>query len=654
MSIERMTMVNIVGPIDILEDVCKQVVLSKCFHPVNAMDEIDTTDFTISTTENNLQALIDVNYVRPYIYEKDYSTIGKEIEGLYSIANVEIKNVNDKDLILDYIKLEKKVQDISSLFEDLNKELTMCKEKQKKVNEYMKNMEYFKEVNINMEDLEGLNNFYTQVYKISKDNIIKIKSNYDNIPSIVKSVYKDKEYNIVIVITPKVLKKESDRIFKSLNCVELELPRQYLGTPRAILVKLHEELDKVNLDINNISNKIKKINIENKIDIGIVNRSFQLQKKTTELKNNTACTNEFFYLCGWVPESMLNDLKNKISCCGGKIILIEKKPDKIQNKNIIPPTKLKNNFFIKPFESMVNMYGIPSYEESDPTSFLAITYMIMFGAMFGDLGQGIIFILAGLYLKYKMNRVNLGGILSRLGISSSIFGLVYGSIFGFDDLIEPLLIRPIDNIKEILLTAVIFGCSLLILGFIYSLINNIKKRDLENGLFGKDGLAGLIFYIFILIFAFTKVNNIKIFNTTVWLMLFIILLLIMVFKQPLANIIKNKRPLYNERKSDYFIEGGFGALETILSMFSNTISFIRVGAFALNHVGLFVAFASMAQMMKNSLGSIFIYILGNVVIIGLEGLIVFIQGLRLEYYELFSKYYDGSGLRFNPIMLSNE
>lgn len=654
MSIERMTMVNIVGPIDILEDVCKQVVLSKCFHPVNAMDEIDTTDFTISTTENNLQALIDVNYVRPYVHEKDYSIISKKIEKLHSIANIEMENVNDKDLILDYIKLEQKVQDVSSLFEELNKELTMYKEKQKKLNEYMKSMEYFKEVNINMEDLEGVNNFYTQVYRISKDNIIKIKSNYDNIPSIVKSIYKDKEYNIVIVLTPKVLKKESDRIFKSLNCVELELPRQYLGTPSEILVKLHEELEKVNLDINNISNKIKKINIENKIDIGIVNRSFQLQKKTTELKDNTACTNEFFYLCGWVPESMLNNLKNKISCCGGKIILIEKKPDKIQNKNIIPPTKLKNNFFIKPFESMVNMYGIPSYEESDPTSFLAITYMIMFGAMFGDLGQGTIFIIAGLYLKYKMNRVNLGGILSRLGISSSIFGLIYGSIFGFDDLIEPLLIRPIDNIKEILLTAVIFGCLLLILGFIYSLINNIKKRDLENGLFGKDGLAGLIFYIFILIFAFTKVNNIKIFNTTVWFMLFIILLLIMVFKQPLANLIKNKRPLYNERKSDYFIEGGFGAVETILSMFSNTISFIRVGAFALNHVGLFVAFASMAQMMENGLGSIFIYILGNVVIIGLEGLIVFIQGLRLEYYELFSKYYDGSGLRFNPIMLSNE
>ncbi len=168
-------------------------------------------------------------------------------------------------------------------------------------------------------------------------------------------------------------------------------------------------------------------------------------------------------------------------------------------------------------------------------------------------------------------------------------------------------------------------------------------------MFGKNGLVGLVFYISLLVFAYTKINNVKSLNTNTWVILFVVLLALMVFKQPIANIILKKRPLYNEDKSDYYIEGGFGVIETLLSMFSNTISFIRVGAFALNHVGLFIAFASMAQMINNGFGSAFMYVLGNIIIIGLEGLIVFIQGLRLEYYELFSKYYEGSGFEFNPI-----
>jgi V/A-type H+-transporting ATPase subunit I len=117
----------------------------------------------------------------------------------------------------------------------------------------------------------------------------------------------------------------------------------------------------------------------------------------------------------------------------------------------------------------------------------------------------------------------------------------------------------------------------------------------------------------------------------------------------LSNIILRKKVLFEEGAKDYFIESSFEVVETILSLFSNTLSFIRVGAFALNHVGLFVAFSAMAQMTNNKGASILILILGNIIIICLEGLIVFIQGLRLQYYELFSKYYEGGGVPFEPV-----
>jgi len=133
----------------------------------------------------------------------------------------------------------------------------------------------------------------------------------------------------------------------------------------------------------------------------------------------------------------------------------------------------------------------------------------------------------------------------------------------------------------------------------------------------------------------------------------VVLLLLMVFKQPLAGLVTNNRH-HEESAADYYIEAGFGVIETVLSSASNIISFIRVGAFALNHVGLYIAFATMAEMLKSKTGGIAILVMGNIFIIGLEGLVVFIQSLRLEYYELFSKYYSGYGIEYKPISLYSE
>ena len=131
------------------------------------------------------------------------------------------------------------------------------------------------------------------------------------------------------------------------------------------------------------------------------------------------------------------------------------------------------------------------------------------------------------------------------------------------------------------------------------------------------------------------------------------LLLLMLFKEPLSNKLAHNDKLYRESPANYYVEEGFGVIETLLSMLSNTISFLRVGAFALNHAGLYIAFATLAGMMSTSWGNLAVLILGNIVIIALEGLIVFIQALRLEYYELFTKYYRGDGIEYIPVQIKD-
>lgn len=268
----------------------------------------------------------------------------------------------------------------------------------------------------------------------------------------------------------------------------------------------------------------------------------------------------------------------------------------------------------------------------------------------------------------KLGRPNLGGVLLRIGSTSCIAGIIYGSFFGNESLLPYLFndllhlnfkfIHPIEteNIMPVLGFTVCFGVFLLLIAYVMNLINSIKRKDLENGLFGKNGLAGLILYVSLLLFVVVKLVNLPtIISDTIWYCIFGVLLAVIVVKQPLANALMHKKKLYDEGAADYYMAESFGIIEVIIGFISNTLSFIRIGAFAINHAGLFMAFTILGQLMNGGkatgVGGVLMFIVGNAMIIGLEGLIVFIQGLRLQFYEFFGKYYDGSGIAYKPVAL---
>ncbi|MCI5839509.1 MAG: H(+)-transporting ATPase, partial [Peptoniphilaceae bacterium] len=361
-----------------------------------------------------------------------------------------------------------------------------------------------------------------------------------------------------------------------------------------------------------------------------------------KVKSYMAKGNKYFYLSGWVPQSSIKKVENLENTFNNSMVEINDS-DKVSES---PPTKLKNNKLIKPFENIVNMYGTPNYNEIDPTSFLALTYILLYGMMFGDLGQGIIFILASFLLKKKWKMGS--DLLLRTGVSASIFGLFYGSFFGLEDVIPTLVMKPFDNIMPVLAISIMFGIIIMLISYCLGIYNKlVKQKDLEEGIFGKEGLAGMLMMIsFILLIAKIVILNKMPFILPVGML--IVSILMEIFKQPLSRTIENISPKYDTSASDYYLENSFSIIEAILSVFSNLVSFTRVGAFAINHVGLFMAFEVMASLV-GGIGSFIILLLGNIIIIGLEGMVVFIQCLRLEYYELFSKYYKGDGEKFSPL-----
>ena len=439
-----------------------------------------------------------------------------------------------------------------------------------------------------------------------------------------------------LLVYPEKVKKDVSRSINTLGFVDKELPEDF------VISQIDQEAKKTNDQLNKINRQIDQINSQYEDVLDNISYSLNYAKKSDELKSNMAKGQDYFYLSGWVPETELSQFESLENEYKKTTVTTRD----VETVNEQPPTRLKNNPLFRPFEYLVNMYGAPNYDEVDPTSFFAITYMLLYGLMFGDLGQGLVFLALGFYIS-KKNKTY-GALLKRIGISASIFGLMYGSFFGKEDLIPTLLIKPFDNVMTVLIASVIFGVSLMVISYIIGIYNKVgKQNNIEEGIFGKEGLAGLMMMISFILIVLNLVNKSPI-PMPVGIIMLVLSIIMMVFKQPIARKITGSKRLYDSNKSDYYIESSFSIIEALLSVFSNLVSFTRVGAFAINHVGLYMAFEVMANLAGGFWGGV-ILLLGNLLIIGLEGMIVFIQGLRLEFYEMFSKYYEGNGRLFRPI-----
>ena len=171
-----------------------------------------------------------------------------------------------------------------------------------------------------------------------------------------------------------------------------------------------------------------------------------------------------------------------------------------------PPVLLKNNAAARPFEMYVGMYGMPSYGDFDPTPFVALTYTLLFGIMFADLGQGLLLSLAG-WLLWRFKKMGVGRILVPCGLCSAVFGLVFGSVFGFEHVLDPLYQwlfglseKPLEVMEPattnlIIYAAVGIGFVLVVCAMLLNIYACIRRRDLVHLLFGPNGLPGLIFYV---------------------------------------------------------------------------------------------------------------------------------------------------------------
>ncbi|MDY3088842.1 MAG: V-type ATPase 116kDa subunit family protein [Oscillospiraceae bacterium] len=637
MAIEKMKLVRTYGLIDHLDEFITSCCISGDFHPENAMDYIsDSLGFV------------------PLNEENPYSSSIQKIEEIASIAGVTLKDTFKGDEIIvdsnefDYIDALKE-----KLSESFAKR-TEISDKLQEVEASAEQFNHFIGIDIPIEELLSCEFLKVRFGSIPKDCYPKLKAYESNNLFVFLESSVDEKSHWGIYSAPRTQIDEVDRIFASLYFDRIRIPFS-TGTPKEILAKLNAEKEKLTTELNKIDTEIANFWAENSKHCEQVHAYLEVASLAFDLRRYAAkdSDSDYFIFVGWVPKSSYKRFKQNIEKIDG-VTFEDADPE--QEKRSSPPVKLKNKKPFRPFEMFVEMYGLPSYGGVDITPFVAITYSLLFGIMFADLGQGLVLAIGG-YLVYRIKGAKLAKILVPCGISSAFFGLLVGSVFGYEELLDPLYhaiglqgkpISVMDSINTVLILAIGIGVALVVISMGLNVFCSLKNKKLGEALFSTNGVVGIILYATLVCAVVGFMAGKAVLPAGVVVIVAVVCILLLFFQEILIGMVDKKENYMPEKWSDYIMQNFFEVIEYILTYFSNTVSFLRVGAFVLVHAGMMMVFSSLAGN-EYSVGGIISMIFGNIIVIALEGLLTGIQVLRLEFYEMFSRFYAGDGKPFNSV-----
>ncbi len=366
--------------------------------------------------------------------------------------------------------------------------------------------------------------------------------------------------------------------------------------------------------------------------------------ESVALRRMAGADGDVFYICGWLPEKEQDGFKaacDRLGCTSRF-----EKPGVLDAGKV--PVKFKKGRLAQVFAPFVQMYGVPAYGEADPRLFLALTYCVLFGLMFGDIGQGIVLILVGLYM-YKKRGMWLGGILACVGVPATLFGVVYGSVFGNEHLLPGFKVLEGNGVVTILLLTAGVGVVLIIITGILNIMTGFRQKDYRKALFSSNGVTGVLFLTLLVGgAALTLGLGVPVMGSVVYWIVLALLLLSIWLGEVLVHLLHLEHG-HHEHKSIgmMILEGFFELFESVLSWMSNCLSFMRVGAYSIIHAIMMMIVYSLSEQADGGY-SIIGLVVGNAIVMFIEAALVCIQSLRLEFYELFSRFYTGRGIPFEP------
>lgn len=570
----------------------------------------------------------------------------------------------------------KKAADIIAAYTDLKTRIADATDEAHKVNEAYKEAMAFSNLKVSYSELEHLSFLSLRIGRIPENQYEDLKYRLEGSAVVIKL---GNDSSHILVASSKKGRFALDAELKNHNFVELEVPAEFKGVPESALKGLEQKKAEADKNLKELIAEKSNFAETHQAQIEKLLGSFTIAVQIEDVTRRLESTELVYRITGWIPASETeNYMKGLDELTEGRIAIRAYEPFEVPSvmsgKEQVP-VKLKHGKFVKSFERMIFSYGSPVYGAIDPTPFVAVFFTILFGIMFGDFGQGLFFVLFGILM--LCNVIKVGGwnkfapIFMAIGISSSIMGLLTGEFFGTETVLEPfaewvtglfgaprapiLKLMPSADPKSIYVMFGVFGVAVAIgfvintCGLVLNIINNLGRKRYAEALLGKNGLAGAVFFWYVIALVL-RIVLAKHAVAAYDIIIILVSLFFAAFAEPFERALNHEKPLFENGFGTYVISGAVELIEVVSGYLSNTVSFVRVGAFALSHAVLNFTILTLTEMVggPRSIGGIIVLIAGNALIIVLEGMIVAIQVIRLQYYEFFSKFFHETGKEFKP------
>ena len=539
------------------------------------------------------------------------------------------------------------LSDLLEQIDDLCAERQGLLDQQKLCEDGIAQYSHFLNLKVNVDELLDCQHVKVRFGFLPTEGYNKLMSNYADDPYILfVGCTQTKTGYWGIYLTPREKALETDGIFSMLYFEPVRVPGA-AGSPAEIIEHFKENLEVVKKAVDEVNARIAALWHDHEAKVQMLYDTVRYYAAIYDLRRMAAVKGSHFFCVGWVPAAEVEEIAGKARAIKDLRVTVDG-PEAAGK--MTPPTKLKNPWWSRPFEFFVEMYGLPAYGETDVTGFVAITFTVLFGMMFGDVGQGIVLALFSTFM-WKVKHNDLFHLMIPCGISSTIFGLVYGSFFGYEDALDPLYhaigmagkpVSVMDSITGILMVAVYIGIILVLAAMAMNMYTHARHKEWGEFIFSPNGLVGVITYLCGVDLASAYMGAFTFMPQVAAVIGMVAGLVLLLFAELLAPMVEGKPWKPAGGMGNYLMQSVFELLETVLSYLSNTISFLRVGAFVIVHASMMMVVFTLAGTPNNLL----VVILGNIVVICLEALLSAIQGIRLEFYEMFSRCYKGGGRKF--------
>ncbi|HEX5940926.1 MAG TPA: V-type ATPase 116kDa subunit family protein [Anaerolineales bacterium] len=605
-----------------------------------------------------------------------FSVMERRIQTILQTLNLadDYTGSNDFETIVDLESIRPAVERIEEDVKGTNDQLNSEKKRLEQLESQLHQLEPISDVNVEVSGLRNSSFLHSILGIIPAANVSRLETSLGRVPHVFFTLREDPQKPVVWLLGPRSNSDIIDRAAKSAYLNPLTVPEEFAGTPAEITASIRKAIDASKQKIADLTSRLANLAGTHQKELHNLYWDVHVSRMMADAIVRFGQLRHTYVVVGWVPTENLEFLTQRLKQASPEI-LIETIPTDRSGHHSNVPVALTTNKWLRPIQMLVTTYGRPSYGELDPTWLMAITFPLLFGAMFGDLGQGLVLLLAGLLIDRGIimkGMQSLGLLIAYCGASAAIFGYLYGSIFLFEGhLIEEYLgfhfeapwISPINEILPVLSLAIDAGIVILLLSFLLGIFNNIRARDWPHLVFGHTGIVMLLFYIAFLALLGSFLGTTALAPKIAvaigalplpWTLLAVVFGIGVMFSGAFRNAMEGHRAVEGSGVGGclmFGVQSFMDLFESVISLLSNTLSFVRVGAFAVAHGGLSLAILSLAGE-EPDLGFWITIIIGNLFIIGFEGLIVGIQTMRLHYYEILGKFFHGGGMRFEPLTLT--